>query len=416
MSLVGFTRDMGVSDNNKTNNSNISSNRITKAIPFPELSFGSNYRRRSDIAISVQEDDVEMDEGSVEQVSGDCWVRHPPRPKRRNKRFFLHFMNYDGLFWHGTRKHLIDCPKRSPDDEEAVTIDKDGEEEETLKDDQHDTKVGYALALTNVDPEHLVITWNAVHECDFRHRGCIPSVSKWNKYTSGAHVRAQQRQEGGSVADSNVAKADAYIFYKNVREYLATEFPVDSLLGTRHRSFTQQSLVDLILSTPYNSKKEEESDLGGFVLIEGGAEGDAEDGVKKESFGFVHQRSALHPERDIGQFTKYQMVLHHGGDREKAKKHLYRLAAVPGTMSRNSLAEGSQELWSLDLLRFMCHERRFHSFRIRHFVLFKNKHYLSPFITSLLQRRWDLRRENDPTATALLGSLLKLLPNGEHEH
>ena len=394
---------------------------------FLELSFGSSYRRKADLTVSVEEDEIETDGGREEQVSPGHWVRHPPQPIRQNKRTFLHYMNFDGSYFHRDGKHLPDCPKRPDDDDEvpctsaaaAAAVKASSPEDISKRNDDHATKVGYALALSNVDPDHLVITWTAVHECDFFHRGTIPSVSLFNRHTSGAKVRASQRRKkeggggGGSVADPNIAKADAYIYYKSVREYLAVEHPVDSLLGTNYKSFTQESLVNLILSKPHNSVSEE-SDFGGFVLITGGREGDAQDGVDKRSFAFAHQRCSLDAEKDVGSFTKYQSLLMHGGDREKAKETISLLAAVPGTMTKTSIHnDDGGELWSLDFLRWMISERAFHGFKIRHFILFKNKHYLTPFIKSLLQRRWDLRRENDPAATALLSQLLKLLGNGE---
>lgn len=389
----------------------------------------------------MEEDEIEMDEGLETEVAPGRWVRHPPRPKRYTKRRFLHFVNFDGQVFHGDRKHLKHCPKRPPqeqDDAVAAAVAAAGDRcsgnkawwegtwgpQAMLRDDQYDMKMAYAAALTNVDPDHLVVTYQIVHECDLFHAKKLPNVNQWNKYTSGAQVRARQRLDvaagggsGGSVADKKVAKADAWKFYKTVRDYLATEHPVDSLLGTRYTSFTQDSLVKLILSKPYNSTKDSEDDLGGFLILTGGAEGDVEgeeDGLIRKQFGFVHQRCVLDAEKDVGPFTHFQSVLQHNGDRKAAMETIRRLAAIPGTMSRGSLHDdGRGECISLDMFRFLCQKRKFHSYRIRHYIMFKNKHYLSPFLVSLLQRRWDLRKLPDPSAHALLGNLLKLMGNGE---
>ena len=362
-------------------------------------------------------------EGVELEVGPGRGVRQLPRPKRYNKRRFLHFMNFHGLHWHGDRMHLKDCPKKPAGEEEmmlAAAGAADGGKEwwedswgpkTMFRDDQDDLKLAYAEALSNVDPDHLVVTWQFVHECELFCSPSLPNVNRWNKFTSGARVRASQRTSGGgSVADKRVAKADAWKFYKSARDYLATEHPVDSLLGTRYTSFTQESLVNLIMSKPANSENTQD-DFGGFVVVAGGEEGDAQDTILKGQFGFCHQRCKVDP-KDVGQFTKFQSVLQHGGDRKASTETLRRLAAIPGTMSKQSVHQDeAAECYSLDMFRFLVKERKFHSYRIKHFILFKNKHYLSPFLTSLLQRRWDLRKQKNPSA--LLSSTLKLLGNGK---
>jgi hypothetical protein len=94
-----------------------------------QVSFGSNYRRKADCLISVEEDSVEMvlRAGEEVQVSPGHWKRGPAKmvPKRENKRRFLRYFNFHGLRYHGSGQHLPSCPKYVPPETVAAAMSDD---------------------------------------------------------------------------------------------------------------------------------------------------------------------------------------------------------------------------------------------------------------------------------------------------
>jgi hypothetical protein len=434
------------------------------------VSFGSNYRRKADLMVSVEEDKVEMeDESKIEccEVAPGQWQRRPPQPKRPNKRRFLRFGNYHGIHWHGAGdgderdQHVVGCPAAAaaakhaePDEGDLDTVvdvgttaggggrtdagnnrigikrsrslasrqgisatDLTGEaarlhKEATMKkrqrvgptsattaasvgearDDEDDLKKEYAEALTAVDPERLVVTYDVVYECDLLHGKTCPDPSRWNKLTRGKH---------------RLPKHNNWAKYKTVREYLATEHKEDTVLGSRHKSFTQKNLIKKILDSGYNSEKGNE--FGGFVVITGGRETREDDGLIPRSFGFCHQRSPV-GEANIGSFTKMQVRMQCGGNESLVNKTLKQMGDQPRTAVKTSFPEQGGEVLTMDYLRFLIHERGLTGFRVRHAILYKIKHYLSPFVVDMLQQRYDLQGVPD---SEMLRILLKLVINGE---
>lgn len=82
------------------------------------IALGSSWRRKCDVMVSVEEDEIEMlpptQEEDFEHAPGQ-WRRGrllPARPARPNRRRFLKFSNFDGLFFHPPGTCLPDCPKR----------------------------------------------------------------------------------------------------------------------------------------------------------------------------------------------------------------------------------------------------------------------------------------------------------------
>lgn len=421
-----------------------------------QVSFGSNFRRKADCLISVEEDEVEMEvqDGQEVEVSPGHWRRlYGSVAKRPNKRRFLQVVNFHGTIYHGSGKHLPSCRKYVPpeeggeEEEDELGRYDDGDQfgskceerqrqkkryklskgipehwlrgearrrHEVLhpfpsplhpasdqgrgeRGDQDLLKQEYAAALTGVDPDLLVIQYLTLHECCLLHQTCPPDPARWNLRTCGG-VRRDPR-------------CDAWNKYKTVREYLKCEFPQESLLGTRRKSFTQASLVEHIKSTGYNSTG---GDFSGFVVVSGGRETRTGDGVVPNSWGFCHQRSGLDADRQVGNFTKFQAKMQHRGEREVAAGVLKKLAAKDGTLVRTSFDDDSTEVLGMDYFRFLLDERSFAGFRIRHCIWYRHKPWLNDFIVHLLQMRHELKKN---PAYRLFCILLKLILNGKHnEH
>ena len=416
-----------------------------------QVTFGSDYRRRADCLISVEEDEVEMvlrQEEEVEVSPGH--FRLLPGglvPVRAGKRRFLHFLNYHGMLFHGSGTHLPSCSKYvavetgvgnnvDDDDDDADADDNDGDhygrhsaekqkkrrkkfrlsdgfpahrlqgearkrhdklhnDPGAFKDDQDLLKEEYAAALTAVEPDLLCIRYQTLHECQLLHSDSPPDPALWNDRCSGGSSREERH--------------NAWKSYKTVRDYLKHEFSEDSLLGTRRKAFTQDSLVAHILKSGYNSLPNNE--FGGFVVISGGRESKTDDGIPPQSWGFCHQRTGL-TEGQVGNFTKLQARMQYGGDAAKAAGVVRDLAARDGTLVRTSFSEDGCNVLSMDYFRFLLHERSLVDFRLLHCLWYRHKHWLDPFIREMLQRRHELKNLPD---SLLFSILLKLLLNGERE-
>ena len=237
----------------------------------------------------------------------------------------------------------------------------------------------FAEAMTNVRPDKLKVEFEAIHTCDFYHsdaapHGWWPDTGRWDP-----------------------------------RKILETQYPKESVLGFADRGYrNQEELVTRILEGGYNC--EESSDLGGFVCISGGSEADFPVGsVDHEiglQFGFCHQRTRLDLDKQVGSFTKFQARMQCHGDREEARKLLEKLTENEVTLARRSFSTEAAETISLDYLRFLTIHRKFHSFRIDHFIHYQMRDYLKGYVVGMLQKRHELRKR---PGYELMSSLLKLL-------
>ena len=353
-----------------------------------QVSFGSNFCRKADCLVAVDEDQVEMEEqGEDVEVSEGCWVRGPPRPKRSHRRRFLIYLNYHGMIFHGHGRHLEGCRKRDEEEDEEVAPPFKQPRLAAGRHDQDDLKSEYAQALTSVDPDRLVIEYQTLHECELLHGTGPPDPRQWHRGILG----------GGKTRKP---KHDAWNKYKTVREYLLREHPVDSCLGTLEKRFTQKKLVKKILDSGFNS---EHGEYGGFIAIQGGVETRTDDGVLPRAFGFCHQRSQVRP-HEVGNFTRLQAKKYCGGNESLARAELDKLAVNQRTHVRTSFSPDKMEVLSLDYFRFLCVERGLSRYTVKHFIWYRIKHYLDPFVAGMLQRRYDLPKVPE---SQLMSTLLK---------
>jgi len=305
----------------------------------------------------------------------------------------LAFWNYHGLAFHGNGQHLADCPKGRaaatstarawggwrPKRPPRVAGVKDGEDEADQLNEL------YADALSRVFPDQLQLTYQTMHECRLFCVDAVPDPSLCiNRARPGPCSQAAR--------------------YPTVREFLAAQHPVDSVLGLDRNKFTQEELVNWIMAAGRNS--DPGVDLGGFVTLAGGRETRTGDGVLPGSFGFCHQRCRLEPEL-FGNFTRLQADLREGAN-DLGEELLAKMAGNQQTLSRTSFHRGGETI-SLDYFRFLVRERGLDDYDIKHLVFYRHKHYLSPFVKDMLQRRYDLRKE---PGSDLMRNLLKLVLNG----
>ena len=433
---------------------------------FGQVSFGSNWRQKADCTFSCREEttsstttkEEEEEEEKEEALTGQRVQRH-----RRRIRVF----NYHGSAYHGRGKHLTRCrlkhedggegcefndnegggeegggtfeeggPQEEQEEEENEEEEEEEEEEETeppldeewadlpasvrglkkklrrlqllhqnkLKkravvarrgrrpmpalsttaegeDDSDGIKRCYAEALTAVDPNNLCFSYDVVHECDLFHGGSVPDPKRWGG-------------EGNKAIGG---------YPGSLRSFLRRFYKEDSVLGLGTTRLSQEQLVKKIVENPPNS--DGENDFGGFVVLTGGKETRTGD-ILEGQFGFCHQRTTLSPAQ-LGPFTRWQATELYGSDAAAAKK-LKTLCGQPGTLSRTSFHAGGETL-SLEYFRWLIRERGLEGYKIRHFIFYRHKKYLSKYLRWLLQRRYDLRKEKN---SDLMRNLLKLLCNG----
>ena len=132
-------------------------------------------------------------------------------------------------------------------------------------------------------------------------------------------------------------------------------------------------------------------------------EGRTDDGVLPRSFGFCHQRSRVLP-HEVGSFTRLQAKKYSRGNARLATEELEKLGVNERTHVRTSFSPDKVEVLSLDYFRFLCLERGLCQFRVKHFVWYRMKHYLDPFVAGMLQRRYDLPKVPE---SQLMSTLLK---------
>ncbi|CAM6055381.1 unnamed protein product [Sphagnum tenellum] len=321
-----------------------------------QLSYGSNYRRKADLMISR----VKTDRDSGLSV------------------FHLSFWNYHEQAFHGDGGHLKSCRRYDPTSPPPRLFGGG-----RPRDDEDVLKEAYARSMTEVDPERLLVTYRAVHECEFFHGKTSPDPHKFNP----------------SLDTTDCSQ------YKDVREMLSKKHPRDSVLGFRSREFTQDQLVKKIMDGGYNH--EGSNEYGGFVTIVGGVEKPKPgDKVLDGAFGFFHQRGKVNVQ-DLGPFTRFQAVKMHGGDVKAAAKFLKRQTSEDQTFSRSAFLSDSETL-SLDYFRFLVRERGLCQFSIRHALIYRHKPFLTKLLQDLLQKRHELR--DDPDAS-FRRTILKLQIN-----
>ena len=380
-----------------------------------QLTFGSDARRKADCLVATREERRES--GLVVET-----------------RSVLRYFNFHGMIFHGAGLHRSDCPKKPSLEEgesclrkkaigltdevkrecmlqrgrkQASRYDVPGQpppwlaEEVKSRDDQDELKIEYAAALTRVDPSRLAVRFEVAHECDFFHQ---------TKFPGPEELRSVPPEAGGvwtyppwqAKSECKVPKKGRQ---KSVRKLLKDLYPTQSVLGAGRREYTQQALVKRILESGFNSVPG--NGFGGFVTITGGKETRTDDGTILRQFGMCHQR-CRRDLNDLGAFSRFQARLKLGG-KEEGDAWLKQIFAGKSTMSRNSFHEMGETI-SLDYFRFLVKERGLKGYRIRHFIFYQHRQFLTPFIQDMLQKRRDVRKKGG--GDELMSQVLKLVLNG----
>ena len=328
--------------------------------------------------------------GAAPQCKADVMVASDDGRGRRR----LSFANYHGIRYHFDGLHSAGCPARPAFEHCHDGPDgRPGELSRTTAFDD-ELKRGLAEALSAVDPDSLVVTYDAVTECDLFHRGGdFARPSTWN-------------------AEADDSACDGH---SSLRDFMGSRHGDDFLSGSRDTAMTQAELMDRIMSRDDNRRG---PGMGGFVVIDGGAESDT--GTHVDSQGFCFQRSRLDPETDVGPFTRFSArslaALRGGVDPSDAEavdraidEMLAEMLSEPVTMARRSFGRSTETL-GLDFFRMLVREKGLTDVVITHYLFYEERHYLRPFFTALLQMRHDVKRGGVPNA-AVLALVIKQILN-----
>ena len=362
-----------------------------------QITFGSDARRKADCLVAAEE----------ERIS---------RGRVIETRRVLRYFNFHGTKFHGSGFHLPGCPQSSsreklntPVADKVPCFDQEKkkesvnpglwlEEEVKIRDDQDELKHLYAEALTRVNPSSLAVRYDVAHECDFFHGKPLPDSARLRA------VSVEDSQLGWRTREKGFDSAGLGEKYSSVKELLKKKYPTDSVLGVEKKEYTQDSLVEHILQSGYNSIPG--NGFGGFVTITGGKETRTDDGTILRQFGMCHQRCSRRAE-EVGAFSRFQASRQQGSI-EKGERWIDRLITAKSTMSRNSFHEKGETI-SLDYFHFLLNERGLTGYKIRHFISYQHRHFLTPFIQDMLQKRHDTRSK---PGGELMSQVLKLVLNG----
>jgi hypothetical protein len=172
--------------------------------------------------------------------------------------------------------------------------------------------------------------------------------------------------------------------YPSLRKLLLAEHPDEVVVGSGSTSgMSQESLLKKIRCLG------PESDYFGFAVVLGGRE-TREENFPPELFGFCHQRRPVNA-AEIGEYTEQRVLKKCGGDEEEASLFLEQKAQIPQTMTARSF-HGRGETLSLSYLKFLIEQRDFKDFVVAHFVMYRRKRFLLPFLEKNLQGRHELQK------------------------
>lgn len=301
-------------------------------------------------------------------------------------------LNYHGLYYHNEGLHIESCPQfDAHQDKRKGSIWWYQEQSRFVNDLKDSMKKDLARALSD---ERIHFVYKSVYECQLFHHCLCPDPGILNSF--------------GTQDPSALER----IYSQNINsmgQYLTMFHSHRSIVSKTPTSISQKDLIRNIVNQ-YQGKSNDH-DLYGFILIRGGNTDDKkplnEKGLPSEAFHFCHQRTRL-TEDDLGPFTLFQSKLYEQTSGVKAENYLKN--QLHTVLKDGFDDDGEGELLGTDYLAFLIVERDFKNFTIDHFIHYERKNFLTPFITKLLQDRYDLKKSKNPDL--LLSNTLKLILNG----
>ena len=277
-----------------------------------------------------------------------------------------------------------------------------------------------AAAMTQVATDlglKILVTFHVVTECQLMHKDYNTLDIKTlldapnARHTLTTPPQQEQQRQGWS----DRPRADGGQRRGCVRRHLETYYPNDIILGPPpilRKPFTQQQLVDFLMSQPDNSAG---GRVGGFLLVRGGRLLSPDDNQ-----GYCVQRvpTALN---EVGRFTHWQARHLAGGGTDLvganlAEQMLTRYCSNELTVARRSFPD-SGELVGVDYFKWLVKEKQLSHYVVSHYLFFPHALYLSDFFLEMAQRRHDIQRADNGAGVGGVEEMsLKQLTNSAYGH
>ena len=148
----------------------------------------------------------------------------------------------------------------------------------------------------------------------------------------------------------------------------------------------------------------------GFVTVLGGEE--LRGGVKDASdhFGFCVQSFACTNSSYISDFTRQQILSQNNWQLPKDQALLDKYMKKQPARTLNSTTFHTEETVSTSYLAWLMKERNFANFKITHFLRYKFVNYWNSYLTPLLQKRHEQKKEKN----VLASTINKLIQNSHY--
>jgi hypothetical protein len=167
--------------------------------------------------------------------------------------------------------------------------------------------------------------------------------------------------------------------YKSLRSLLLDKYPEECVLGLgQERELSKETLTARIAA----------GKASGFVVLRGGRE-TRRDCFPSECMGFCHQRTVVGTD-ELGVFTQCQAYEKCDRNGPATETFLADQAKRPQTLTRRSFHPGGETV-DTDYCRFLLTERDLKGYDVAHLLHYAEKHFLTPFFASFLQKRHELR-------------------------
>ena len=295
-----------------------------------------------------------------------------------------------------------------------------------------DFRLRVSKVLTKVWPEKLIFFYHVVSECNIIDTlGNVPKpqvsrrflLDRLQNFMKSCKVHNKPLQEILHFKTRQLIKEEKIIMPKgihtSVKEYISRCYPESSLLNEvpgkifDREKITQGELLKLLRSNvPNMLDRNKSAPYIGFISFEGGNEKETMylSGLPSQSFGNCHSKSTLDYEKDVGDFTKFQVSKHLGEENDNSIKSFLsgKYLKKDRSLMRRSFPKDRCSTVSFNYMAYLLKHRGLSGIRIQHVLIYRCKNYLTPMIRTMLNERWTIRGDK---SKKLLNTCYKLFLN-----
>ena len=214
----------------------------------------------------------------------------------------------------------------------------------------------YADAMSKVSPG-LIFEYRTFSPCFLFHGNKLP-------------IFVPEKREFAEMGGSEGTRTP--------QDHLERTSPLRFIPGRKYKvGVTQDALLDDIFS----------GKTKGFVTISGGKETSMD--FARLSFGFCHTRGKQ-TSTELGSEAVRLCAERCGNDPVKGSALLEQKVGEDVTFGR--LHYSGVHTISTDFFTFLVKKRRLSNYKILHFLHYEFRHFLSPWVISMLQDRWEIKK------------------------